>query len=92
LRAFGVEDVLIDPRITIFRGSEAIRTNDDWTEVGRDEIAATSERVGAFELHAGEDAALLLTLEPGSYTVHVDSADGSLGVALVEVYDAREHD
>jgi hypothetical protein len=35
---------------------------------------------------AGKDAVILVTLDPGVYTVHVTSADGAGGVALIEVY------
>ena len=37
---------------------------------------------------ASLDAALLITLPPGAYTAIVTSADGTTGIALVEVYDA----
>jgi hypothetical protein len=32
-------------------------------------------------------AALLATLSPGAYTVHVRNAGGTMGVALAGVYD-----
>jgi len=45
--------------------------------------------VGAFALPAGSaDAAALATLQPGSYTVQVNGANGTSGIALVEAYDA----
>jgi hypothetical protein len=45
--------------------------------------------VGAFVLagNSSKDAALLVTLAPGNYTVQVRGADGTNGVALVEVYE-----
>ena len=47
-------------------------------------------QVGAFALTAGsKDAALLVTLQPGAYTVVVSGVGGTAGVALVEVYDAK---
>ena len=46
-----------------------------------------AEQVGAFELGPGsKDAAFVITLQPGVYTVHTAGADGSTGVALVELY------
>jgi hypothetical protein len=49
--------------------------------------ATIAEAVGAFPLGAAsKDAALVVTLPPGSYTVHVSGVGGSTGVALVEVY------
>ena len=42
----------------------------------------------AFPLAAGsKDAALLLNLSPGGYTVHASAQPGATGVALIEIYD-----
>ena len=45
--------------------------------------------VGAFPFttDASKDAAMLVTLEPGIYSVHVSGAGGTTGVALVEIYE-----
>jgi hypothetical protein len=44
--------------------------------------------VGAFPLApGGRDAALLLTLPPGTYSAQVGGPAGATGVALVEVYE-----
>jgi hypothetical protein len=44
-------------------------------------------RVGTFPLTTGSrDAALVRTLPPGVYTVHVNGVGNATGVALVEVY------
>lgn len=90
LGAFGVDGALADPVLTLFRGSTALEANDDW-ERSRSSaaIAATAVRIGAFPLASdSRDAALLVTLAPGNYTVTVTGADGGTGIALVEVYDA----
>jgi hypothetical protein len=69
-----------------------IATNDNW-EVGGSttgQIAATSAQVGAFALVAGsKDAALLVTLQPGSYTVQITGVGNTSGVALIEIYDTQ---
>lgn len=86
----GLGSALADPRLTLYRGTTLLATNDDW-EISRSgaAIAATAQRVGAFPLNAGSlDAALLITLAPGSYTAVITGADGGSGIALVEVYDA----
>ena len=45
--------------------------------------------VGAFPLQASsKDAALLVELQPGAYTVQVSGVGGTTGVALIEVYEA----
>ncbi len=95
---FNVAGVLANPQITVFRGGTAIRNNDDWF---RDATAAALLRTaaanaGAFALGATSlDAALLVYLEPGAYTVQVTgpaNAQGAAanGIALVEIYESPE--
>ncbi len=90
LAAFGVTGVLADPRLIVFSGSTEVASNDNW-ETGLQPAAlmsATAAQVGAFGLAAGgRDAALLITLQPGSYTMHVTGVGNTAGVALIEVYD-----
>jgi hypothetical protein len=84
LTEFGVGGVLTNPRIEVFGASGKIYENDDWTA----EIRSVVARVGAFTLPAGsKDAALLVSLAPGSYSVHVRGPAGVGGVVLVELYD-----
>ncbi len=87
LGQFGVGGALANPRLQIYAGDQLVAENDDWTDTVT--MRATCERVGAFQLGAGSrDAALIVTLAPGSYSAHV-VASGGEGVALVEVYDAE---
>jgi hypothetical protein len=51
-------------------------------------ITSAFAAVGAFPLAADSlDAALLMPLEPGNYSVEVKGVNGSTGLALVEVYE-----
>jgi multisubunit Na+/H+ antiporter MnhE subunit len=50
-------------------------------------LVRATTRVGAFSLTSSNEAALLVTLTPGSYTVQVRSADATTGVAPAEVYE-----
>jgi hypothetical protein len=86
LSGFGVQGALADPKLRLFNAAGAmLAENDNWT--GSD-TAATFTQVGAFGLSDGsKDAALVTTLEPGAYTVHVMDGGGT-GVVLAEVYDA----
>lgn len=90
LGTFGVPNVLVDPRLRVFRAGddEAFAENDNWgANPNPAEVAAAASRAGSFGLRAGsKDAALVLTLDPGAYTVQVSGAGGTTGVALVEVY------
>jgi hypothetical protein len=58
--------------------------NDNWSPT----LASTFSAVGAFSLPAGSrDAALLMTLASGAYSVQVKGADGGSGEAVVEIYE-----
>jgi len=84
LAVFGVPGVLVDPKLEVYSGATKINENDTWSAA----LADTFTRVGAFALSAGsKDAALVVTLSPGSYTVLVSGADGGTGEALVEIYE-----
>jgi hypothetical protein len=61
--------------------------NDDWD--GTAQTAALFESAGMGALASGsKDAALVLTLEPGIYTIEVTGVERTTGVALVEIYEA----
>ena len=87
-----VTGVLVDPTIAVFSGATQVASNDNW-ETGLStaaELTASSARIGAFALTAGsKDAALLITLQPGSYTVQLSGVGNTAGAALVEVYDTQ---
>ncbi len=89
LAPFGVANALPDPQLGLvpLGGSEPIATNDDWPDLVN--VRAAFSAAGAFTLPAGsKDAALVITLEPGAYTVVVSGVNGSAtGNALVEIYD-----
>jgi hypothetical protein len=93
LAAFAVSGVLADPQISVFAGATAIASNDNWevnTTGTSAQISAASTQVGAFPLAAGsKDAVLLLTLQPGLYSVQVTGVGNTTGIALVEVYDTQ---
>ena len=87
LAPFGIGG-LADPQILVHAsGLEApVAKNDDWD--GSSEAAAVFAATGAFALAAGsKDAALVVALPPGSYTVTVAGAGGTPGTALAEIYD-----
>ena len=90
LAQFGVGGALADPQLTLFRGTTRLAGNDDW-EKDSGATPAAFTNLGAFPLPNGsKDAALLLNLLPGSYTVHASGASGTTGIVLIEIYDAGE--
>ncbi len=90
LGAQGVAHPLANPKITLYRGSTAIHNNDQWNAAANlSELRAATTATGAFALNENSnDAAMLETLEPGVYSVHVTSVDGTSGIALIEIYEA----
>ena len=90
LARYGVGATLVDPRLVVRQGNTILAQNDDW-ETGANtsaELTSAASLTSAFGLDAGsKDAALLITLAPGSYTAQVSGADGTTGIALVEVYE-----
>lgn len=84
LAAFNVSGFLVDPKIEIYEGATKLIENDNWSPT----LASTFSAVGAFSLPAGSrDAALLMTLASGAYSVQVKGADGGSGEAVVEIYE-----
>ncbi len=88
LSTLGVGNALSDPVLTVHAGPTAIATNDRWSSGNVAALNSASQGVGAFQLAAGsEDAALLLSLPPGGYTVEVKGKDNGEGIVLLEIYD-----
>ncbi len=87
LTAFGLSGTLAAPQLRLHGTDGAvISENAGWggTAVLTNAFATT----GAFPFAAGSaDAALLVSLPPGSYTAEVLAGGGNGGVALVEIYD-----
>ncbi len=85
----GVAGFLAHPEIGVYDvNGDPIAFNDGWQNLWNpDEIIAASAQVGAFALDEGsDDAAIILELEPGLYTVVTKGENQTTGVALVEVY------
>ncbi|WED67032.1 Ig-like domain-containing protein [Synoicihabitans lomoniglobus] len=103
LAAYHVPGVLSDPTLKVYNSQEqVIAANDNWETptpiiVGQRtataaEITAANAQLGAFAFAAGAtDAALIITLSPGAYTVELDAATaGESGNALIEIYEIPE--
>ena len=79
LASFGVSGTLADPTITLYRGSTAVASNNDWSNADNvASILSTATAVGAFALPPGSrDAVILTTLTPGAYTAVVSGVGGT---------------
>jgi len=89
LSAFGITNGLTDPVITVFNSNnQQVATNDDWF------TDANGPTIASYHLDpvSSIESALILTLNPGSYTAVVrgysdSQTPAATGVALFELYD-----
>lgn len=89
LEAFGVAGAIANPQLSLVAAGvnrEVARNDNTWG--GEAALSAAFARAGAFPLAAGSrDAALVITLPPGAYTVQLKDAAGAEGMSLLEIYD-----
>ncbi|MBP7143519.1 MAG: immunoglobulin domain-containing protein, partial [Opitutaceae bacterium] len=86
LREFQVNGVLEDPKLAVISGTDILSENDNWG--GTAALKSAFESVGAFALPpASADSAMLLSLQPGTYSIRLSGAGDSTGVAILEIYD-----
>jgi hypothetical protein len=94
LEKFGVTDAAPDPALSVKSGTQTIHSNDNWSDHAEaNRVRLATARVGAFTLDDNSrDAARLLRLEPGAYTVHAElsPANPTGGAVLVEVYSVPD--
>lgn len=81
LTAAGVTGALLDPTIDFYRGSELILSNDNWKSDDKTAIEGTG-----IPPTNDKEAAILVTLDPGSYTAVIRGKNNTTGIARVEVY------
>ncbi len=81
---FNVSGALTQAKIDLYNSAQTdIQSSTSWDP----SLSSVFSQVGAFALPAGSaDAAIEVTLNPGSYTLQLSSANGGTGVGLVEVY------
>lgn len=87
LGAFGVGGTLSDPKLELFSGTTKTAENDNWGGTAELKAAFSSVAAFAFSADTSRDAALVATLQPGSYTAQISGVGNTAGVALVEVYE-----
>jgi hypothetical protein len=79
-----IPGALADPTLTLYdKNGVAIATNDDWM-TNSNMQAIIDSKVGPSN---PKESALLLSLQPSSYTAIVSGKGGATGVGLMAVYD-----
>jgi|TARA_B110000037_G_scaffold81894_1_gene97500 cyclophilin family peptidyl-prolyl cis-trans isomerase len=92
LIASDVNNTLADPQFRVVNGAnETVATSDNWEEGAfKDSLIREMEAAGATVSDEGsKDAATIVTLDPGGYTVIVSGVGDTTGVALVDVFEVR---
>jgi len=86
LEPFEIAGVLEHPVLEVLNSSgEIIATNHGWN--GLSSISEAAASVGAFAIDTeSQDAAMIISLETGLYTLRISGEEGTTGVALVELY------
>lgn len=83
LASQGIAQPLTDPVLQLHDADGGIiATNDNWRATQQTAIVATG-----IPPSDTRESAILITLDPGSYTAIVRGNNGTTGVALVEVYN-----
>jgi uncharacterized delta-60 repeat protein len=98
--SFGITGALANPVLTLYDGSgNVIAENNGWNQVlargnstamAGTQMATAGEMaaVGAFPLAPNSaDAAMLVSLPPGNYTLQISSPNGPAGEVLAEIYE-----
>ncbi|MGI8819956.1 MAG: Calx-beta domain-containing protein [Chthoniobacterales bacterium] len=90
LASYGVTGTLQNPTLDVYRGSVKVYSNDDWkTQSGAGVGSRASIEATGLQPGNDKEAALRLTLDPGSYSAVVRGKNSSTGISLVEVFQLR---
>jgi hypothetical protein len=82
LGAAGVNGALENPTLALFDGETLLAANNNWRDQQQGEIAETGVAPSD-----DREAAIVRTLNPGSYTAIVRGNNDTTGVGLIEAYD-----
>jgi hypothetical protein len=81
----GLQGVLSNPQLHLYRGTTDLRANDNWG--GTSALKTLFAAVGASSLSStSKDAAIDVSLAPGNYTAVISGVNGATGIARLEVY------
>jgi len=83
----GITGVLSDPTLELHQGDTTLATNDNWKT--KSDGGSQQAAIEATTIPPTNDleSAILVTLNPGTYTAILAGKNGGTGVGVVEVYD-----
>ncbi len=90
LSDFGIEKVLSDPKVSLYKDSILIDENDNWKDFDGTQNALEEELEGrGITIPSERDALLYENLSPGLYSIIVETSNSDIGVCLLEVIEYR---
>ena len=91
LTRYGLSGVVAGTKLTLYRQSDhaILATNNGWNTVGSAGNGRLLTDLAGYAPVDANEAAQLITLEPGGYSALVESADGKPGVGIVEVFNVN---
>ena len=97
LRRYHVPNTLADPKLELHDGSgRLIGSNDNWQDTIIGGVIHTPQgseiQDRGYAPSQLSESAMIVILQPGNYTAIVRGVNNTVGVALVEVYDANDVD
>ena len=81
LAAYGVPNPVSGTTLSVYSGMKVIGTNAGWEATQQADIKATG-----FAPSNPAEAAILMTVAPGAYTVVVEGTNGATGTGLIETF------
>jgi hypothetical protein len=88
LASYGVDGAVAGTTLRVIRQSDGkeIARNDDWRAPGNERLLTD---LRAYAPKDPREAACVLRLRPGAYTVIVEGKGGTQGIALVEIFKVQ---
>jgi hypothetical protein len=87
LSAFGLANVLADPTLELHNANgTTLISNDDWQS---DSTSAGQLSANGLGLPDPKESGIFTSLAPGQFTAIVAGKNGSIGIALVEIYNLK---
>ena len=84
----GIGNALTDPLLTLLDSTGAeLMANDDWEDAQGQAVSDLWGGTPNYFTAGSASSAIVIDLQPGSYTARVEGKNGTTGVALVEVYE-----
>jgi hypothetical protein len=83
----GVSGNLTDPTLELHQGNTSLASNNDWKT--KSDGSSQQAEVEATNIPPTNDAesAIVITLNPGTYTATLSGKNGGTGIGVIEVYD-----